>query len=273
MEVVDNCYEFKFAEVVNKAGGIGNLMNKLDRQTLYEVELFIRNRRPWSDGDMAKILDGLAYDEYSKFESKSLFRKDDSKRKEVEKRSSDNIYFKIHNALHYNKDIDTEDFVTSLIESKFYRQCFIYIRLDGNKLADKVDERLKKDPEALKNIDVIRYLINKYNDVVYMERAYQITKNDQDLWKVAERYYKNGDVKKALAMRPCKCWVGIGNLGDDEKKKVMEKYPDIDLTVYDPNGGIIIGEIVDPRSANRIHSFVCPGDVLVQLGWYEVYFV
>jgi hypothetical protein len=59
-------------------------MDKLDRQTLYEVEMFIRNRRPWSDEDMAKILDDLAYDEYYNFRRKHLFRTDEFKRKELE---------------------------------------------------------------------------------------------------------------------------------------------------------------------------------------------
>jgi hypothetical protein len=253
MEVVDS-YEFKFAEMVNKAGGIGGLMDKLDRQTLYEVEMFIRNRRPWNDDDMAKILDELAYSEYYKFRSKYVFRTDEDKRKELEKHG-DNIYFKIHNAVYYSKEIDTDDFVVSLVESKFYRQCFLYVHLGGTKMVEKVDDRLKKDPDAFNDIDVVKYLINKYDDVVYMEKAYQITKSDEDSWRIANKYYRDGDVKKALSMRPCKYSVRIGNLADVDKKVVMDKYPGIDLTVYDSTGRGSIVEIVNPGNAHRACSF------------------
>jgi hypothetical protein len=56
-------------------------------------------------------------------------------------------------------------------------------------MVEKVDDRLKKDPDALNDIDVVKYLISKYDDVVYMERSYQITKNGGDLWRIANKYY------------------------------------------------------------------------------------
>lgn len=271
MEVVDNCYEFKFAEIINKAGGITRLMNELDKQTLYEVEMLIRNRRPWSDDDMERIRDKLDYEEYQEFTRKNHI----NVRKEVEERSGDNIYFGIHDALCYNRDIDTDEFVMSLVDSKFYRPCYFYATLGGPRLRDKIDDRLKKH---LDDINVVEYLRDRYNDVVYLERAYELMKRDSDLWRLVCRYYRDGETKKALAMRPCRCEVHIENPRGSEKKMVMNKYPGINLTIYSSGGAYSGVEIINPGTNEDylICSFTIDDperDLLDQLEEYEVYFV
>jgi hypothetical protein len=286
MEVLDS-YEFDFSEMVNKCGGIAPLIDKLDAETLHDIEVLIRDRRPWKKDEMAKILDDIAYNEYMMYLLKSNMEVTSKSKKSLEylpiRHIRDNIYIKIYETTTSHKD--TDDFVQSLIDSGFPRQCLTYIVNGGrNTMVNKIDNHFKEIiKEKDYDLDVVKYMAIKFKEVGCLERVYHSTKLEGDLWRLVEKYHKDGDITKALAMRPFKCVITVtGHSVNDLSKAIVGKYPT--AVVYaslDTDTRTTKVKVYNMDNGHTYHSHVVGGGlnaadiniILDDLDKYRVYFV
>lgn len=236
MEVLD-AYEFRFADLVTKCGGLSPIIDQFkdDKEIMFKLEITLREILKTRDADIVKIMDAVLHEKYDRYLSDC---DDDSIEKEAKR---GNPYAQM--SIHFNMGHDSEKEVDDEKDHDFYPS----LDLPGvlpeyidwvTKISDKHREILisraeKNDIKAIECLAIYDKDIN--TQIIYSQKLYDITKKNNDLWQLVRLYSERndkGDLEKAMSIRPCKCSLKLVIEHDGYSTKidtVKEKYPNVKI--------------------------------------------